>query len=142
MAILNWFSKKQDRVRKEGDGVDEKKIKPVASPKSKDAQQSVKKQPPVSGHVAAHSVLRGAHITEKSTMGHQDGKYVFDIFAGVESPTVRQAVEAVYKVHVQNVQIIKVRPQKRHRGRFASMHKRPNKAIVTLRKGETIDIMS
>src|SRR5487761_814676 len=146
MAILNWFGTKQDRARKEGQ--QDIKTKPASPANKKTAPQkeavvaAAKKQVSVvPTRIAAYKILQGAHITEKSAIAQQQGKYTFDIFPGVESPTVKQAVEDVYNVHVRNVQIVKVRAQKRHRGRFASLHKRPNKAIVTLRKGETIDIM-
>ena len=78
-------------------------------------------------------------MTEKIVAGEQQGKYTFWVKNAANKISVRQAVEKVYGVKVINVNIIPVHPQKVTR-RYGEGKKgiKAKKAIITLRKGETL----
>lgn len=91
----------------------------------------------MSGNV--HNVLHSLYVTEKSTMLQQQGCYTFYVFPRATAPYVRKAVEEIYGVHVTDVHMVKLPAKRVRRGRFEGIRMRYPKAIVTLRKGESIE---
>ena len=81
-------------------------------------------------------------MTEKSTQLSAEGKYTFVIDPRVTKTEVRNAVQKAYGVNVSKVNIIKVQPKKRWAKGRRQINKRDavTKAIVTLKKGETLDV--
>lgn len=79
-------------------------------------------------------------MTEKAAMNTDAGKYVFRVAGGTNKIDVRRAVEARYSVHVQGVNMLNTHGKELHRGKQIGWKPGFRKAIVTLRKGETIDI--
>ena len=53
---------------------------------------------------------------------------------------IRQAVEELFEVHVENVNILKVQPKPKRRGVSNGIRPGWKKAIVQVREGETIEI--
>ena len=53
---------------------------------------------------------------------------------------VRQAVEELFEVKVESVNILKVQPKPKRRGAIKGIRPGWKKAIVQLREGETIEI--
>jgi large subunit ribosomal protein L23 len=85
-------------------------------------------------------VIRGPIITEKGTLVSETGnQVVFRVHPRANKIEIRQAIESLFKVHVEAVrtsrQLGKLRRVGRHMGR------RPNwkKAYVTLAEGSRID---
>lgn len=81
-------------------------------------------------------------VTEKSTAAAAQGKYTFKVHPDANKIEIRQAIEQIYpNVHVTKVNTITVRGKPYRTGRFAT-RRRPDwkKAIVTLQKGESIEI--
>ena len=79
-------------------------------------------------------------ITEKSTVVSEFNKVIFRVAIDATKPTIKEAVEALFKVKVTKVNTIKVKGKtKRFRG---TLGRRPDykKAIVTLEDGQSIDI--
>ena len=67
-------------------------------------------------------IIKAPVVTEKGTrLGQEEGKYLF-------------------KVKVDSVQTINVKPKKRRVGRYAGMSNKYKKAIVKLAEGQTIDL--
>ena len=87
-----------------------------------------------------NEVLLAPVVSEKSYSLIGDNKYSFRIHPDAHKTQVRQAVEELFEVHVENVNILKVQPKPKRRG--ASIGIRPGwkKAIVQVREGESIEI--
>lgn len=86
-------------------------------------------------------IIKQPLITEKGTeLGHL-GQYLFRVDGRTNKPEVKKAIESIYKVKVANVRIINIKSKRRRLGR--TMGKKPGykKAIVTLAKGQKLDIM-
>jgi len=78
-------------------------------------------------------------ITEKTTILSELGKYVFSVNKDANKTTVAKAIESIFAVKVEKVNIINVLGKtKRFKGK---MGKRSDtkKALVTLAKGNVID---
>jgi len=90
--------------------------------------------------VHTYDVLRRPLITEKGTIIKEQSKYLFEVAAEANKQQVKQAVEAVFKVKVHNVNIMNV-PGKRSRwGRFQLIGTPWKKAVVTLEPEYKIEL--
>ena len=85
-------------------------------------------------------VLLRPVVSEKSYEQITQNRYTFKVHQDAHKTQVRQAVEELFDVHVENVNILKVQSKPKRRG--ASIGTRPGwkKAIVQVREGDTIEI--
>jgi large subunit ribosomal protein L23 len=84
-------------------------------------------------------VVKRPLITEKAERAREEnGEYAFQVHRDATKIQVKQAVEKLFSVHVTRIHTSIVRGKNKRVGR--NVGRRPNwkKAIVTLRKGETI----
>ena len=86
----------------------------------------------------AYRILVRPLVTEKSYKGAGLGQYHFMVSKKANKIEVRNAVEKVYDVKVVRVNIINVRGKSRAFGRTQGRTSDWKKAIVTLKKGQTI----
>ena len=86
-------------------------------------------------------LIQRPYITEKSGMATQSGKYTFLVKDAANKSEVKKIVEAEYKVHVVSVNVVNARPKEKRRGRVIGIRHGFKKAIVTLKKGEKLDII-
>jgi large subunit ribosomal protein L23 len=87
-----------------------------------------------------NEVLLAPVVSEKSYSLIGEGKYVFRIHPDAHRTQVRQAVEELFNVHVEGVNVLKVQPKPKRRGLTKGIRPGWKKAIVQLREGETIEI--
>ena len=87
-------------------------------------------------------VLFNPHITEKATMLGEMGQYVFRVYPQATKGAVKQSVEALYGVAVQNVRMIKKPAKKIRIGRKEGVKQGLKKAVVQLKAGESIEVIS
>ena len=87
-----------------------------------------------------NEVLLAPVVSEKSYSLIDDRKYTFRVHADAHKTQVRQAVEQLFEVQVQNVAIVNVRSKPKRRGMTKGTRPGWKKAIVQLREGQTIDI--
>ena len=126
MSALNLFGKKK---KKEVKPEKKEEAKKVVAPKIKN-----------DGNALAYSVIVNQHITEKASDMVALNKYVFKVFKDANKKKVRDAVESLYNVTVENVQMINIPSKKIRVGRFEGRKTGYKKAIVTLRKGDKIEV--
>jgi large subunit ribosomal protein L23 len=79
-------------------------------------------------------------VTEKASRLASENKYAFIVSLGANKISVAKAVKAIYGVNVLKVNIIKMEGKAVLRGRIKGRRSDFKKAIVTLKKGETISI--
>ena len=53
---------------------------------------------------------------------------------------IKDAIEKLFNVKVKEIRTINVHPRKRRVGRYTGLTNRKKKAIVTLEKGQTINL--
>jgi large subunit ribosomal protein L23 len=87
-----------------------------------------------------NEVLLAPVVSEKSYSLIGDRKYTFKVHKDAHKTQVRQAVEELFGVHVQEVNILKVQPKPKRRGAFKGTRPGWKKAIVQLREGQSIEI--
>ena len=86
-------------------------------------------------------VLIDPRVTEKSAMISGDNVYTFNVATAADKIQIKQAVALQYKVTPLSVNIVNQKPRSEmRRGRMA--HKKgTKKAMVTLKKGDTIELV-
>ena len=85
-------------------------------------------------------ILLSPVVSEKSYSGIAEGRYTFKVHPDAHRMQVRQAVEDLFDVHVERINIVRVQPKPKRRGLFKGTRPGWKKAIVQVREGETIEI--
>lgn len=87
-------------------------------------------------------VLLAPHVSEKTSMAAEKGRqFAFHVINDATKPEIKQAVELLFDVEVDSVQVVNVRGKMKRFG--SSLGKRSNwkKAYVALKPGFDIDFM-
>jgi large subunit ribosomal protein L23 len=79
-------------------------------------------------------------VSEKSYSLIEDSKYSFRVHPKAHKTQIRQAVEQLFDVKVEGVNIVQVRPKPKRRGFHRGTKPGWKKAIVQLREGDRIEI--
>jgi large subunit ribosomal protein L23 len=87
-----------------------------------------------------NEVLLAPVVSEKSYSLIEDRKYSFRVHRDAHKTQIRQAVEELFGVKVQAVNIVQVRSKPKRRGMVLGRRPGWKKAIVQLREGESIEI--
>jgi Ribosomal protein L23 len=91
----------------------------------------------------ARDIIIRPILTEKSTKIQADNNAVtFEVAKGANKTAVKQAVEEIFKVKVDKVNIVNVRSKKKRIGRHEGTTNAYRKAIVKLTAGQEIDIFA
>jgi len=122
MALLKVFKKKKEE-------------KPIEKPVKKEEVKIEK-----TGGVAP-DVLISPHIAEKPTRLMDLNQYVFKVFPKANKVEIKKAIKEIYNVDVLKVRIINIPKKMRRKGRNIGWKKGYKKAIITVKKGQEIEIL-
>ena len=87
------------------------------------------------------SIVRRAMISEKGTrVRERDNSYLFEVAPDANKIQVKQAIEAIFQVKVASVRTLRVHGKPKRMGRYAGHRPDWKKAVVTLKKGQTIEL--
>ena len=70
----------------------------------------------------------------------EDNKVTFEVAKGTNKIEVARAVEHIFGVDVEKVNIMNVKPKKKRVGRYVGKTKAVRKAIVKIKAGQDIDL--
>lgn len=79
-------------------------------------------------------------ISEKSYVLSEAGKYTFRVAADAHKTQIRQAVEALFDVHVVDVKTMSIKSKPKRRGAVKGRTRTWKKAIVQVKAGESIPV--
>ena len=87
-------------------------------------------------------VLLAPQISEKATyVADKNEQVVFRVISDATKPEVKAAVELLFKVSVESVQIANVKGKQKKFGRFMGSRKNWKKAYVCLKPGQEINFV-
>lgn len=88
------------------------------------------------------TIVKRPLITEKTLTLASRGWYTFEVLAEATKPLIARAVEMAYKVNVTTVRVMNMHGKVRRVGKMSKHVKKPDwkKALVTLKKGQKIDV--
>jgi large subunit ribosomal protein L23 len=91
----------------------------------------------------AESVIRRPIVlTEKATLLRDANQVVFEVARAANKVQIRDAVQTLFNVKVESVNTLLVRGKDRRMGRTYGKMQNWKKAVVTLKKGDSIDFFS
>lgn len=87
-------------------------------------------------------VLLAPQVSEKATfIAEKSEQVVFRVLSDATKPEVKAAVEALFKVSVESVQIANVKGKTKRSGRHAGRRSDWKKAFVCLKPGQEINFV-
>ena len=84
--------------------------------------------------------IRNPIITEKATILSEQNKTVFKVHEKANKKNIKKNIEKLFKVNVVKVNIINTKTKKKIKQGKLSRKSGYKKAIVTLKKGQSIDL--
>jgi large subunit ribosomal protein L23 len=88
-------------------------------------------------------VIEGPLVSEKSTyVADKFEQVIFRVATTATKPEIKAAVEQLFKVQVESVQVVNVKGKLKRSGRFAGKRKDWKKAYVCLKPGQEINLMA
>ena len=84
--------------------------------------------------------IRQPIITEKATILSEQDKTVFKVHSGANKKSIKKNIEKLFKVTVVKVNIINTKRKKKIKQGKISIKPGFKKAIITLKKGQSIDL--
>lgn len=145
MALLDILKGKKrkadDKLKRPSKGVFKQSEKKEVSALPEQKGETEKKPKQKQGEsLLASRVLLSPHITEKSAISGEGGAYVFRVATSSNKIMIKRAIEEFYGLKPRKISITNI-PAKRRisRGKVGT---KPGfkKAVVYLKKGDTIDI--
>lgn len=119
----------------------EKKSEQSDSPVFEEREQEKVSAP---GFSSVSGVRRGVlvspRITEKSADSSKTGIYTFVVAPWVTKHEARRLIEARYGVHIERVRVVRLPGKRRRRGNQVGMKPGIKKMIVSVQKGQHIEI--
>lgn len=86
-------------------------------------------------------VLKKPVLTEKTLLLQQtENKYTFDVELTASKPEIKDAVEKMFNVKVERVNVMNVAAKTKRLGKYVGKTNKRRKAIVTLKEGYSIDL--
>ncbi|MBQ9011416.1 MAG: 50S ribosomal protein L23 [Bacilli bacterium] len=85
-------------------------------------------------------IIKAPIITEKSASLESQNTYVFSVDVRANKTQIKQAIENIFNVKVENVNTINVKPKTKRVGRYAGKTNKVKKAIVKLKEGSSIEL--
>ena len=86
-------------------------------------------------------IIKAPIITEKtSDLTQNNNTVTFSVDVRANKTQIKQAVEKIFNVKVENVNTVNVKPKTKRVGRYAGKTNRVKKAIVKLKEGSSIEL--
>jgi large subunit ribosomal protein L23 len=88
-------------------------------------------------------IIEAPLISEKSTrVADQNEQVVFRVVSDATKPEIKAAVEKLFNVQVESVQVLNVKGKNKVRGRQVGRRKDWKKAFVCLKAGQEINLVA
>lgn len=82
----------------------------------------------------SRDIIKKPIITEKSMVATLDRKYTFEVIKGANKTEVKQAIEDIFGVEVQKVNILNRKAKQKRLGKYIGKTNNQRKAVVTLKE--------
>lgn len=87
-------------------------------------------------------VIKKPLFTEKGMdMKESENKILIQVNTDANKHEIKQAMEEIFKVKVDKVNVVNIKGKKRRYGKSIGMRSDKRKAIVTLKQGEKLDFI-
>ena len=91
--------------------------------------------------IEPRNIVRRARLTEKGTKIREgQNGYLFEVARDANKIEIKKAIEEIFSVKVSTIRTLRVHGKPKRVGRYAGHRPDWKKAIVTLKKGQTIEL--
>ncbi len=92
---------------------------------------------------ALYNVILAPHVSEKGTqLADSAQQVVFKVAIDATKPQIRRAIEKLFSVEVESVQVVRQKGKKKNFGRIPGKRKDWKKAYIRLKQGQDIDFLA
>jgi large subunit ribosomal protein L23 len=92
---------------------------------------------------ALYNVILAPHVSEKATQLADDAsQVVFKVAIDATKPQIKRAIEKLFSVEVDSVQVVRQQGKKKNFGRIPGKRKDWKKAYIRLKAGQDIDFLA
>jgi large subunit ribosomal protein L23 len=85
-------------------------------------------------------VILAPVVTEKATfVAEKNQQIAFRVVGNATKPEIKAAVELMFKVEVESVQVLNTKGKEKRFGRFMGRRRNERKAYVSLKDGQELD---
>lgn len=85
-------------------------------------------------------IIKRPIVSEKTTGLSEQRKYTFEVDRRANKIQIKEAIEALFNVKVEKVNVINGKPKPKKVGQYEGFTSAITKAVVTLKEGNKIDI--
>ena len=85
-------------------------------------------------------IIKAPIITEKSSELAANNVITFSVDVRANKTQIKQAIEKIFDVKVENVNTVNVKPKKKRVGSYVGKTNKVKKAIVKLKEGSSIEL--
>jgi len=87
-----------------------------------------------------YQIIRYPHVSEKTArLQAESNQYVFEVSMDATKSQIKQAVEGLFEVNVENVQVVKLKGKRKNFRFRPGRQKDWKKAYVRIKAGQTIE---
>lgn len=91
----------------------------------------------------ARDIIVRPLVTEKSISAQdKQNTVVFEVKRDANKIAIKQAIEEIFKVKVESVNVVNQKPKTKRMGRYEGKANHLKKAYIKLKEGSKIDILS
>ncbi|MBQ9328599.1 MAG: 50S ribosomal protein L23 [Solobacterium sp.] len=91
--------------------------------------------------MSARDIIIRPIITEKTMkQNSEDNKITFEVAKGANKTAVAQAIQEIYGIKPEKVNVVNVRPKTKRMGRYVGKTNAVRKAVVKLPEGQDISL--
>ena len=91
----------------------------------------------------ARDIIVRPLVTEKTMLSQSDNNTViFEVTKGTNKIQIKQAIEEIFNVKVESVNVVNQKPKAKRMGRYLGKTNHLKKAYVKLKEGYNIDILA
>lgn len=92
---------------------------------------------------ALYNVILAPHVSEKATqLADSAQQVVFKVAIDATKPQIRRAIEKLFSVEVESVQVVRQKGKNKNFGRIPGKRKDWKKAYIRLKQGQDIDFLA
>ena len=138
MGVLNIFKKKKVEEKKVEKKETKKPVAPVV-PVAKEKKVEAREGVILEG--ASSVLLINPYLSEKSTiLREQENKYIFKVSPRATKNEIKKLLENIYNVEVTKINVINTPAKPKRWRQKKSYFRRNKKMMVTIKKGQKIEL--
>ncbi|MBR3251980.1 MAG: 50S ribosomal protein L23 [Erysipelotrichaceae bacterium] len=90
----------------------------------------------------ARDIIVRPLVTEKTMAQENQNTVVFEVAKGTNKIQIKQAIEEIFNVKVDSVNVVNQKPKTKRMGRYVGKTNHLKKAYIKLKDGYKIDILA